>query len=1261
MSVRFILGRAGSGKTWTCLDSIRRAAAEDPLGPPILFLVPEQASFQMERDLVAGQSHANGSGPRAIIRAQVLSFRRLAWRIFDEVGGPVHPPLSELGKQMALRSLLQKRGEELVFFRGATLTPGFTARLASTLSELKTYGVTPDTLEEWLAGQEGAGAGAGGKVEAPALAKAHDLLLLFRDYEAYLAERFTDPDDYLDLLTQRLAQSTLLRQATVWIDGFAGFTPQEVKVLRALFRTVPKVHVALCLDPSELGLDLAEVDLFAPTRETYDLLRRVAAQEGVAMEPPLELGRGTSLPRPASSLPRFTHGVLDHIESQWPRLAPTPYAVAKQGKEAAPPGKAVTEDGTTDLPVTVVAAANRRAEAEWVAREIVRLCRDCGYRYREISVVLRTLDRYDSLIAGAFEECKIPFFIDRRRPVPHHPVIEVVRSAVEAAGGGWAAEPVLRLLKTDLFPATRDQIDLLENYVLAHGVRGERWWAGAWDFASPARATGLTGSEAADEADEAVSRTRLAVVGPLRQLAERFAGRWTARRPLPTREATAALRGLLDDLEVAAQLERWAAEETAAGHPLAAQEHLQVWSGITGLLNQLDESLGDQAVTPDEYLQILESGLAGLKLGLIPPGLDQVMVGSIERSRQPEIKACFVMGATDGVFPSSRGEDIVFSDRERDQLAQAGLNLAPTGRRQTLREQYFVYIAVTRASGRLYVTHPLADQEGRALAPSPALVGRLRSILPMIKEVAAGVEPTAAAADGDQMAYLARPEQAVRHLARHLRMVHGGSLPGPVWWGVYRWVREDPDRRRAALAVLRSLVHRNDVPRLPPELVRRLHGLRLRSSVSRLEDFADCPFRYFAAHGLRLAERPEQQFKAPDMGSFFHAALQVFVKDLTDRHLDWATLGPEETQGLVGQAVDKVAPTIQSQVLLGSARRRHLTMVLRRTLTRSVTMLGEHARRSRFRPAAVELAFGMPGVAGSGDEGLPALEIKVGEGSLTLRGIIDRVDAAPGDDGWYLRIVDYKSSRKALKFQRIREGLALQLLVYALVALESADRLRPGSGPAPAPAGAVGEPAAGPATTAAMPAAAPPASQVNLAALQYFTIADPMISAAGPLATAKVDAMRAKGLKMTGLVLADQGSLELLDTTLVANTRSSDLFTKTAVSREELAAVLAFARKKVAELAQRIFEGEAAIRPWRQGNESACTWCPYKPVCSFDLLVPGCAYRDLPPVNSKADLAAIVAEARGGRGGASGGTVTGGTEHAGGTGRTEGGEPADGR
>ena len=141
--VRFILGRAGTGKTYTCLEEIKKTlASEGEEGPALILLVPEQAAFQMEHELYTGMPRA------ATARAQVLSFRRMARRVLAQTGGAARPWLGELGKRMVLRSLIQKHRDDLVLFGQSASTPGFTDSLAHTLAELKLYNISPQMLTQ---------------------------------------------------------------------------------------------------------------------------------------------------------------------------------------------------------------------------------------------------------------------------------------------------------------------------------------------------------------------------------------------------------------------------------------------------------------------------------------------------------------------------------------------------------------------------------------------------------------------------------------------------------------------------------------------------------------------------------------------------------------------------------------------------------------------------------------------------------------------------------------------------------------------------------------------------------------------------------------------------------------------------------------------------------------------------------------------------------------------------------------------------------
>ncbi|MDD2422512.1 MAG: PD-(D/E)XK nuclease family protein, partial [Heliobacteriaceae bacterium] len=901
MGLRLILGRAGTGKTRTCLTEIRQALAESPLvGSSLILLVPEQATFQMEQALVAAVETG------VVIRAQVYSFRRLAWQVLQEVGGSARLPIGELGKRMVLRQLLENHRPELRVFHRAAGQPGFADTLAGILAELKLYNVATADLA-LAASRLTAGPDPGLLGD-----KLHDLELLYQALSEFLAGRYTDPDDYLALLAERLLASTLLAGAVVWVDGFAGFTPQELRVLGALLTVTDQVNVTLCLAPEALAGPPEPGDPFYRTRDTYDRLCRLAREKQAVWEP------AVVLPGPG---PRFVAPVLSYLEAAFFARPYPPFSGPLTG-------------------LGVYAGVNRRSEVEGVAREIIRLCRDQGYRWREIAVFLRDLEPYDDLITTVFADFGIPFFMDRKRPVRHHPLVELIRSALEAVRRDWAYEPVFRYLKTDLVPVDREAVDRLENYVLAHGIRGSRWRDDQpWVYRRRLNLErggdkALTGEEAAELVAVNTARDQARVHLAAFHQAVKGAG--------DVRQLTTALYQLLLDLGVSGRIAAWSREAEAAGEIETARAHRQVWTGVVDLLDQLVAALGPVPVDLANYAVVVEAGLESLHLGLIPPELDQVLVGSLDRSRSPAIRAAFIPGVTDGVFPARLRDDGVFDDAERERLREvAGLELAPGARRRLLDEVYLVYLALTRAGERCYVSYPLADPEGRALTPSP-VIARLRELFPRLT-----VAPGVALA---QEEYDSPPLRCLSDLVPQLRAAVTGQPVDPVWWAVYSWFAGQDgwrDRLRVALA---GLWHRNQEPGLPGPVSRLLYGQPLKAGITRLERFQACPFAHFATYGLRLEPRPVFQLGAPDLGQFFHAALQRFGEALYRGGLDWGELTPGQCRELTGQVVAELAPRLQSEILLSSARYRYLTGRLQQTVAQAVTVLGEHARRGRFRP-----------------------------------------------------------------------------------------------------------------------------------------------------------------------------------------------------------------------------------------------------------------------------------------------------------------------
>jgi len=1165
------MGRAGAGKTTLCLREIGQELERQPLGTPLILLVPEQASFQTEHAL------ALVTGKGGFMRAQVLGFNRLALRVLQEAGGATRLPLGEMGKRMVLRRLLEKRLEVLRVFGRASRLPGFVDKLARALGEMKTYQVSAEDLDHCLIGLEQAGH-TGLLVD-----KLRDLQLIFNDFTYFLQDRFIDPDDYLALATEKIKHSSWLSQASIWVDGFTGFTPREFAVLEALLRHTREVSLTLSLDGGLVERALTETDPFYPVWETCKELLSMAQRVNAPVNQCLVAENGL--------LPRFLSPQLAYLERAFfdQRSVNGLAGTANAKNYARVPGAATVGTGQFSNQgkpgcsagavqgISVMAAVDRRAEVEGMAREIVSLCRDQNYRWRDIVVLLRDIDLYGGLIEAIFTDHGIPFFLDHKRTVLHHPLVELVRAAMETVAENWPFDPVVRYLKTDLTPVSREEVDLLENYVLEHGIRGSRWFNDEpWLYH---RRLSLEN----DDEISAQNKQALEQINNIRAAAvEALAGfQQLVKAGVTVADYTAALYELMEQLKVPEQLERWAVQANEEGRLEEAREHEQVWGDLVKLLDEMVEALGEEALALNQYTVILDAGLAALRLGLIPPGLDQVVVGSLDRSRSPQVRAAFLLGINDGVLPARLSEQGIFTESERERLQSSGLPLAPGVRRRVFDEQFIVYQALTRAAEQLVISYPMADGEGRALRPSP-VVHRVREIFPDLVEGLWLQEPGSGVCDQD---FVTQPGRCMTYLAGRLREVGAGRSIDPLWWDVYNWFIRNKLDDLLFTRVMASLFYRNQEDRLPRALSQRLYGQPFKTGVSGLETFRSCPFAHFLTKGLRLKERAVFRLQAPDTGQFFHAALKLFAQRLQDDGLDWGRLEAGQCRELASEVVDTLAPRLQSEILLSSARHRYLTGRLKHIVQRSALVLAEHARRGRFRPVGLELAFGpggeLPGVLFTLPSG----------GEMLLTGRIDRLDAAQQESTLYLRVIDYKSGVTTIRLSDIWHGLKLQLLTYLEVALTYSQQLLGDQG---------------------LPGA-----------VLYFRIAEPLLQTDGtPLDREVTEQLLLKELKMKGLLLAEPALVRLMDS--LAGTASDILPVSmkkdggfaahsAVLDQVQFDMLRAYLRQQLASAGEDILAGVKDISPYRQGEFRYCRYCSYQPVCQFDLLLSENAFRVITP------------------------------------------------
>ncbi|MFD1361014.1 helicase-exonuclease AddAB subunit AddB [Lentibacillus salinarum] len=1145
MGIRFLLGRAGAGKREKILHDIRQKLIDHPQGPPIFYIVPEQMTFQQEYALFQDEA-VKGS-----IRAQVVSFSRLAWRVLQETGGATRQFISSVGTQMMLRKIIAEKESDWYVFQKALEKQGFLEQLEHIITEFKRYRVSPDMLYMQIEQMQRFVHQASGEVALTG--KLTDLAYIYDNLIKALQGHYIDSEDQLQLLADKIADAPLLKDADIYLDGFHRFSPKELFVVEKLMQTCRSVTIALTTDIPD-GENLSELDLFYQTKETYHALRAIASENGIPVDDPVILGPedGRQHNRP----------YFAHLE-QYFDIRPAP-----------------AYDG--DVPIQIAEAVHPRAEVEGAAQEILRLVREENYRFRDIAVLIRQTDVYHDLIDTVFHDHDIPVFIDEKRSMLNHPLIELIRSGMDIVEGNWRYDAVLRVLKTGFVPATDgayplddDAIDELENYVLEYGIRSRTQWLGKdeWVFQRFRGFDEPAQTDAEKETQRRINAFRNQVARALQGFDHDI------RKAATVRERCEIIYRLLEQLDVPGRLEKMRETYDAEGQIEKAREQEQVWNAVIQLLDEMVEMAGDETMTMETFQSAIEAGFETLTFAHVPPSIDHVIVGTVDRSRISGIKCSLLLGVNDGTWPLKPAEDGMINEQERDLLAEHGLQLAESSKRQLLDDWFYMYLAFTSASDYLWVSYPLSDAEGKAKMPSQ-LIKRVEDLFPECCDHLLLQDPDELV---DAERFITTPMKTRAALTAQLSRSRKGYPVKPVWRHVLNWYIHNHPKYSTTYTVLQSLYYQNQPVNLSKQTTSQLYPQQVKASVSRLESYYRCSYQHFAQYSLQLRERQTYKLDAPDIGQLFHEALKKITEWIQAEGRDFSQLTNQDSAGYARQAVETLAPVLQHQILHSSNRYQYIQQKLQDVITRATYILSEQARQSDFSPVGLELGFG-------DKETLKPVTLNLPNGfDLMLRGRIDRVDKAESADGLFLRIIDYKSSEKGLDLVEVYYGLALQMLAYLDVVLSQSEQW-------------LGE-------------------KATPAGVLYFHVHNPMISGHMNMSDDAIEKELFKKYKMKGLLLSDEEIVQLMDTSLDSGRsqivpagvkKNGELRSDSRIADQDTFSRLQdHIHHLMMQAGIDITSGGVHLNPFQHKQQTACTYCPFRSVCQFDPTLEDHHYRKL--------------------------------------------------
>ncbi|MBQ9699270.1 MAG: exodeoxyribonuclease V subunit gamma [Lachnospiraceae bacterium] len=903
MALRFVLGPSGAGKTTFIYDEIIKKSIDNPSENYIL-IVPDQFTMAVQKDIV--ERH-----PRhGVMNIDIVSFSRLAFRVFEELGINKLSVLDDTGKTLILRRVLEMKKGELEIFKDKLKYFGFVEQMKSSISELYQYGISPENLKDILANMSGHGT---------TRMKLSDISIIYDAFKEYVTSMsgeesvYITREEVLSRLCQAVPDSAVIRDSHIYLDGFTGFTPVQSRLIKLLLEYAANVTVGLTIDISECAtltgtgfVDVKEHELFNMTKTTVNTLMSMAADIHVQPEHPVLIESGDKS-RYAGNEP------LAHIERSLFRYGDT---------------KKVSSDGA----VSIYVADNPLAEAQFVADKIVSMVMEGRgeLRYRDIAVVTGDLEGYRRLVERSLKSRGIPAFMDTKRSLIGNPLVNIIRSILQMVDENFSYESVFSYLKNVLGPLSKDETDILENYCLGLGVRG---------YSEYSQPFVRVHKQMSDDDLKRCEDIRVKLMASIDSFFSRDI------KSMTVREVSSAVMEFVGQMGLQSKMQEFSGQFKAMGEHSLALEYEQAYELTEELIAKLDSLLGQEKLSLKEYRRLLDDGFQEIKVGIIPMVMDQVVVGDIERTRLNNIKVLFVLGVNDGIIPKHTGAIGLLSQSDKVVLKNMELELSPTVREAAFIQKFYLYLNLTKPTDQLILTYSLSSSDGSALRPS-YLVG---TIADMFQD---GIQNVC-----DHTVHtLVTKERAFNTVVSGIK-AYGDREIDTLWAELYSYFRRDDRYREALSRAIEGAFFTNADSELDEAVAKELYGDRLGRSITRLEQYARCAYAHFLNYGLQLAERPVYEIKSADIGNIFHEAIELFSREIVARELSYENVTDDIRRDIVDNVVEQVTEKYGGHVLTSSARNSYMIEKIRRVTDRSAWAIIEHIKRGKYNPSDFELSL----------------------------------------------------------------------------------------------------------------------------------------------------------------------------------------------------------------------------------------------------------------------------------------------------------------
>lgn len=1090
MSFRIIYGRAGTGKSEYCYREIAQKIKKEN---KILIITPEQFSFTAEKKLM------DAIDTQAVFNAEVVTLSRMAYRVISEIGGKNETNLSKCGKAMLIYSILSNNKNELKFLGK---TDENVDMLDTAITEFKKHGISVEQLKQEIENQE----------DIYLKNKLQDLNVVYSGFEEQLAGKYIDETDLLTILAENIDKTDMFKDAVIYIDEFAGFTSQEYHIIEKLIQIAKQVTITICTDGLH-EIKNPDTDIFYSNEVTVTKLLEVAQNCDVKIE---EIKLEETY--------RFKNSELKHLEKNLYENKPQKYN--SQIKN-----------------IQLFLAKNQYSEIEEVARNVLKLVRDEGYRYRDISIITKNIATYSSLARAIFDKYDIPIFIDENRDLNQNIVIQYILGILEIFIKNWSYEAVFNYIKTGFSNIEEDDIFKLEKYCLKWGIKQNKW----------KKEFSYGNYEEKDKADiERLEQIRKDLVTPLMNLKYKIDENKTVEG------ISKAIYEFLVEQQIYEKVQIKIQELNEIGQIDLANEYESSIQTIIEILDEIVLVFKDDKITIDKYNQILKIGFKNSSLTKIPGTQDQVIMGDVDRSRSHKVKAIFIIGLNDGEFPSVRKDEGFLNDADREVLKQNGIELAKGTIDKLYEDSFNIYKAFTTAEEKLYLLYSSSDMQGKALRPS-MLINKIKKIYPMLQEQSDVIE---------RRSEILNKKTTYEELIVNLSKLKEQDSIEKLWYYIYDYYQKNSEWNEKLKQSLKGLEYTNIPDKIDQNNIDRLYGNTLITSISKLERYRSCPFSYYLQYGLKIKPQEELKIQTLNTGTFIHEVIDEFFGTVREVGIKLEEITEEQLSEIINKIIDSKLGQNKNYIFTSTAKYRALVIRLKKIIKKALKYIIGTIVQSRFKVLGTEVEFGEKGK-------YKPIRLTLEDGKrIEIIGKIDRIDTAQGEDGKYLRIIDYKSSAKNIDLNEVYAGLQIQLLTYLDAACKEEDLM---------PAGVL-----------------------------YFSMLEQMIKSDKRLEQEEIEDKIRANFKMKGLILADVKVVKLHDKNLQNGNsalvpayigKDGELSEKktSGVTAEQFKDLQKYMYTIIKQISKEILGGNIDLKPYYKDKKTPCKYCDYKSICSFNM------------------------------------------------------------